>query len=119
MSLSANTRVCGARTPKLFISQKKVNTLIVENFLYFNLLHNYFPRKVSGRGNIDEKLFWSAIFQYGGKIEIRKEHVEIYNCTNFQNSRKTSQVKLPNDSTVMLEAEKECNTSININLIKF
>ena len=27
-----------------------------------------------------------------GKIEIRKEHVEIYKCTNYQNSRKTLHV---------------------------
>lgn len=35
----------------------------------------------------------------GGKVEIRKEHTEIYKLTNFQNSRKTFQVKLPNDWT--------------------
>jgi hypothetical protein len=36
----------------------------------------------------------------GGKVEIRKEHIEIYKVTHFQNSRKTFQVKLPNDCTI-------------------
>jgi hypothetical protein len=38
----------------------------------------------------------------GGKVEIRKEHIEIYKVTHFQNSRKTFQVKLPNDCTIRL-----------------
>jgi hypothetical protein len=37
----------------------------------------------------------------GGKVEIRKEHIEIYKITHFQNSRKTFQVKLPNDCTII------------------
>uniref|UniRef100_A0A2H1WTH8 SFRICE_036259 n=1 Tax=Spodoptera frugiperda TaxID=7108 RepID=A0A2H1WTH8_SPOFR len=28
----------------------------------------------------------------GGKVEIRKEHTQIYKFTNFQNSRKTFQL---------------------------
>uniref|UniRef100_A0A2H1V3I2 SFRICE_006065 n=1 Tax=Spodoptera frugiperda TaxID=7108 RepID=A0A2H1V3I2_SPOFR len=39
----------------------------------------------------------------GGK-EIRKEHTQIYKLTNFQNSRKTFQVKLPNDWTIIDDA---------------
>ena len=37
----------------------------------------------------------------GGKVKIRKEHIEIYKIPNFQNSRKTFQVKLPNDWTII------------------
>ena len=38
----------------------------------------------------------------GGKVEIRKEHIEIYKITHFQYSRKTFQVASflePNDWT--------------------
>jgi hypothetical protein len=38
----------------------------------------------------------------GGKVEIRIEHIEIYKVTHFQNSRKTFQVKLPNDCTAIV-----------------
>ena len=41
----------------------------------------------------------------GGKVEIRKEHIEIYKNANFQNSRKTFQVKLPNDCTKLTTNE--------------
>jgi hypothetical protein len=42
----------------------------------------------------------------GGKVEIRKEHIEIYKITHFQNSRKTFQVKLPNDCTILYFRKK-------------
>ena len=35
----------------------------------------------------------------GGKVGIRKEHIELDKITHFQNFRKTFQVKLPNDWT--------------------
>jgi hypothetical protein len=38
----------------------------------------------------------------GGKVEIRKEYIEIYKVIHFQNSRKGFQVKLPNDCTIKL-----------------
>jgi hypothetical protein len=61
---------------------------------------------MSRKGDIVKKLLLGAIFPIwrrertkirGGKVEIRKEHIEIYKVIHFQNSRKTFQVKLPND----------------------
>jgi hypothetical protein len=55
----------------------------------------------------------------GGKVEIRKEHIEIYKVTHFQNSRKTFQVKLPNDCTNNKKCKKSGHKRIKTRFYRF